>query len=272
MVKEELRLYGLFIKTYLKTKLQYKFSLFVQIIANMINIGSFYVFLTVIFTQINSIADWSYYDALFLVSLNWLCTSICGFFFWAPMMNMGTMIKDGSFDSMLIRPVSPLKHCIYRQFQYTFIGRLILSVVFLAISISNLNIHWNILKILYLLIILVSGSLIHGAILIFMGALSFWVVDNSEMINIVASYDGVRTLIDFPLSTFSKIIQVIFTFLIPYAFVNYYPSVYFLAKGSSDQLFSKYFQYGSPMVAVILFSLSVYIWNRGMKRYCGTGS
>lgn len=268
----ELKLYRLFIVTYLKSKLQYKFSLFVQIIGNMINIGSFYVFLIVIFGQVSNIAGWTYNEALFLVSINWLCTSICGFFFWAPMMNMGDMIKDGSFDSMLIRPISPLKHCIYRQFQYTFIGRLLLAVFFLILSIVNLNIEWSFVKVLYFILVIISGSLIHGALYILMGSLSFWVIDNSEMINMIASYDGIRTLIDFPLSTFNKVIQVIFTFILPYSFVNYYPSVYILAKDPSNQLFWKYLQYMTPVVAVLLFVISIFVWNRGIKRYCGSGS
>lgn len=271
MVKE-LKLYMLFIKTYLKTKIEYRFAILIETIANMINIGSFYAFLSVVFIQISSISGWSYYEALFLVSLNWLCTSISGFFFWTPMLGMGQMIKDGSFDSLLIRPLSPFKYCVYRQFQYTFIGRLIISIFFLILSMSKISIVWNIKNILFFILVIISGALIHGAILILMGSLSFWVVDNTEIINIVASYDGVRTLIDFPLSAFNKFIQIFFTFIIPYAFVNYYPAVYFLDKGNTDKLFTSCFQYGTPIVAIIFYTLSIFVWNLGLKKYNGSGS
>lgn len=271
MIKE-LKLYRLFIKTYLKTKIEYRFAILIETIANMINIGSFYAFLSVVFIQISAISGWNYYEALFLVSLNWLCTSICGFFLWTPMITMGQMIKDGSFDSLLIRPLSPFKYCVYRQFQYTFIGRLLIAVFFLVYSISRLNIHWNVINILLFIVVVISGSLIHGAVLIILGALSFWVIDNTEIMNIVASYDGVRTLIDFPISAFDKSIQLLFTFILPYAFVNFYPSVYFLNKESTDTLFAPVFQYLSPVVAIVFYSFAVFIWNSGLKRYSGAGS
>ncbi|KAF6569867.1 ABC-2 family transporter protein [Paenibacillus polymyxa] len=269
---EELGLYLQFIKTYMKSKLEYKFSIVVEIFANIINIGGFYVFLTVIFTQVQSIKGWEYYDILFLVSLNWLCNAISGFFFWAPSVRLGEMIRTGTFDTLLVRPIHPLKFYIYRQFQYTFIGRLLIAVFFLIYSLAHLSLNWTFFKAVFFFIVIVSGALIHGALLIIISTTAFWIVSNEDVVNFIASYDGIRTLIDFPLAAFPSFIQVIFTFMLPFAFVNYYPSIYFLNKQESYSLFAPYLQFGSPVVAALLFGVAVLLWNWGLTKYNSAGA
>ena len=268
----EVKLYFYFIRVYVSAMTEYRFAFLVETISNMINIGSFYVFLDVVFKQVSSISGWNYYEALFLVSLNWLCTSLSGFFFWTPMISLSQSIKDGSFDSFLIRPLRPLKFCIFRQFQYTFVGRLLLALYFLVDSILHLEMGWNAGKLLYFFLIICSGAMIHGALLILMGSVSFWVIDNSEMMNLITSYDGVRTLIDFPLSAFSKWIQVLFTFVVPYAFVNYYPSVYLLGKEAEYTIFGSWMVYLPPMAALILWAAAILVWSAGLRSYEGAGA
>lgn len=268
----ELQLYGTFIKIYMKSRFEYKFAMIIDIIANIINIGGFYVFLTVIFSQVNNVKGWTYNEILFLVSLNWLCNAISGFFFWAPSVKLGEMIRNGTFDSLLIRPIHPLKFIIYRQFQYTFIGRLLISIFFFVYSLINLDIYWSLFKALFLGIIIVSGALIHGALLLIISVTSFWVVNNEDIVDFIASYDGIRTLIDFPLIAFPTIIQSIFTFIIPFAFVNYYPSLFFLGKEELVFSYGSLFQYGSPIVAVILIVICIKLWNFGLTRYNSTGA
>ena len=267
----EIKLYLSFIKVYISSVMEYRFAFFVETVSNMINIGSFYVFLGVVFEQVSSISGWTYYEALFLVSLNWLCTSISGFFFWTPMVSLAQSIRVGSFDNCLIRPIRPLKFCIFRQFQYTFIGRLLLAMFFLTKSLMHLEMDWNVGKIIYFCITICSGTMIHGALLILMGSVSFWVIDNSEMMNLITSYDGVRTLIDFPLSAFSKWIQVLFTFIVPYAFVNYYPAVFLLEK-RGDTVFGPIMVYLPPIAALLLWIAAVLMWGAGLRRYESAGA
>ncbi|MBW4080396.1 ABC transporter permease [Paenibacillus sp. S150] len=268
----ELKLYLLFIKIYMKSKLEYKFAVAVEIIANIINIGGFYVFLTVIFSQVTNVKGWGYYDILFLVSLNWLCNAISGFFFWAPSVRLGEMIRTGTFDTLLVRPIHPLKFFIYRQFQYTFIGRLLIAVFFLGYSLAHLNLEWNVLKILFFILVIISGALIHGALLIIISTTGFWVINNEDIVNFIASYDGIRTLIDFPLAAFTPFIQVVFTYVLPFAFVNYYPSVYFLNKQEGGFLLGPYLQFGSPVAAVLLCGMAILLWNFGLTKYNSAGA
>ena len=90
--------------------------------------------------------------------------------------------------------------------------------------------------------------------------------------NLITSYDGVRTLIDFPLSAFTHAIQVFFTFVVPYAFVNYYPAVYILDKVNTDSIFSPMIVYMSPVATIIVIAIALIVWNLGLRRYNSSGS
>ena len=70
-----------------------------------------------------------------------------------------------------------------------------------------------------------------------------------------------------PASIFSGIFKVIFTFIIPIAFVAYYPSLMILEPGSAP-LLSKI----SPLIGIFFFYLSYKFRMPGVKKYDFTGS
>ena len=57
-----------------------------------------------------------------------------------------------------------------------------------------------------------------------------------------------------------------FTFIIPYAFVNYYPLLYFIGK-SDNKLYAL-----SPIIVFMYIIPCVFIFNKGVKRYASIGS
>ena len=70
----------------------------------------------------------------------------------------------------------------------------------------------------------------------------------------------------YPIGIFSKGFVIFFTFIIPYAFVNYYPLLYLLGKIDSPI-------YGlSPILVIIYLIPCIIIFYLGMRRYSSTGS
>jgi ABC-2 type transport system permease protein len=64
---------------------------------------------------------------------------------------------------------------------------------------------------------------------------------------------------------------VAITFLVPFAFIKYYPVYYFLDK-TGDTLFFPILQYGTPVVGLVLFFLAYQFWRVGVNKYESTGS
>ena len=93
--------------------------------------------------------------------------------------------------------------------------------------------------------------------------------DASEVAN-AFTYGG-NTLAQFPLTIYPAQLVKALTFLVPIAFVNWYPSLYVLGRpdpfGLPDAL-----QFAAPVAAVVLGLLAALGWRTGVRRYRSTGS
>jgi len=99
--------------------------------------------------------------------------------------------------------------------------------------------------------------------------ISFWIVQSLAIRDIFIH--GIRRFVDYPISIYHRSIQVLVTFVIPFAFVNFYP-VQYLLGGKDEVLFHPALQYGTPFVGIVLFVLAYRFWKIGINNYQSTGS
>ena len=70
----------------------------------------------------------------------------------------------------------------------------------------------------------------------------------------------------YPIGIFKKGFVFVFTYIIPYGFVNYYPLLYLLDK-QTNKLFIF-----SPLITILYLIPSIIIFYKGIKRYSSVGS
>ena len=70
----------------------------------------------------------------------------------------------------------------------------------------------------------------------------------------------------YPIGVFKKGFIYFFTFIIPYAYVNYYPLLYVIGKTNN------YFYALSPLLVILYLIPCFVIFNKGIKRYSSVGS
>ena len=145
-----------------------------------------------------------------------------------------------------------------------------MSIVFFALSIVNLDISFSLLNVVYIVLSLISGTVIHSGILIIMGSLSYFFTKNDGIGNLLTNSDsGLRTFTDFPITIYNIVVQGLLVIIVPYAFVNYFPALYILQK--SDRV-HEVLAFLSPVVAFIVILIAIVIWKVGLRRYCSTGT
>jgi ABC-2 type transport system permease protein len=71
----------------------------------------------------------------------------------------------------------------------------------------------------------------------------------------------------YPVRIYNKVIQILLTWILPFAFVGFYPAAYFL-----DPIHWAKMAYLTPLIGVAFFSLALMFWNYGVKQYRGAGS
>ena len=87
---------------------------------------------------------------------------------------------------------------------------------------------------------------------------SFYILDLATRFKDYAKY---------PITIFGSFFRFIFTFILPIAFIAYYPSLVILRPDEIPLL-----SWLSPLLGVLFFWLSYKIWMRGAMKYDGTGS
>jgi ABC-2 type transport system permease protein len=174
------------------------------------------------------------------------------------------LIIEGSFDRILLRPKNILLQVVGYQIDYTKLARIVQSLIVMAIALAKLNVEWSLLKVICLILMLLSSCAIFFGIFLLAASYCFLTVQGLEVRNVFT--DGGKHAAQYPIGIFNKIFVKIFTYIIPYALVNYYPLMYFVGK-TNNILYAFL-----PLIVFLYLIPCFLIFNKGSKNYLSTGS
>ena len=175
-----------------------------------------------------------------------------------------TIIINGDFDRLLLRPKNIILQVLCNDADFVKLSRLIQALIVMVIALINLNIKWSIIKVITLILMMSSAIAIFFGIFLLAAAYCFVTVQGLEVRNVFT--DGGKYMAQYPIGIFNKSWVLFFTFVIPYAFVNYYPLLYFIDKSNNTY-------YGLFPLIVFLYLIPCFIiFNKGIKRYTSVGS
>lgn len=263
------KIYSEFIRIQLKTTLQYKGAFFAGVIAQFFSYSVSFLMIWIVIQRFKDLNGWSSYEVVFLYSINLLSYAIGAFFFFNLNRDLPRIVQYGEFDDILVKPLNPLWYIISRDFNSGYLSHLVTSIIILLICIPNLGIRVTPMKVLLLIIYILCGALIQGAMLLICAVPTFWMVKNNFLTGIL--FFNIKDFTQYPISIYSKSIQFILTFILPYAFISYYPAHQWLNK--TDPLtFHPVIQYMNPAVGILLMLIAYRFWLFGLKSYKSTGS
>lgn len=263
-----LSLYIEFIKIRMQSMMEYRSAFLWGAVAQATSYAAELALVWIMISQFKTMGTWGPYEVLLLYGLNLLSYALAGFFLYNPHSQLPIMIKSGDFDELLIRPLNPFLYIITRMFNYGYFSHFIISTGIIVLCFIKLGIILTPVKVLFLIIVVISGALIQSAAFLFISVPAFWITDTSSLGFFLGS---VKDFIKYPISIYPSVIQVLLTLVIPYAFISFYPSQYFLEK-SDFLMFNPIFQFLCPVIGVLLFAIAYKFWCFGIKNYSSTGS
>lgn len=269
-VFHELSLYRRMIGIQIRSQMQYRFSFLLELFSTGMLNASFFVGLVLVFQRFGSIKGWTLGEVAFLAGMIEMSFATMDMIFsgFDPD-TFGPMIQAGTFDQLLLRPMNLTLQVFGSQFFIRRIGRILQGVVIFAIALSLNSVHWTLAKLLYLPVVFASQVVAMGALFIISSTLIFWTVQPLEVVNTV-TYGGVE-LMTYPMHIYSLTIQRIFTYALPFIFLNYYPALYFLEK--PDPLgFPMFAPFLAPVAAGLMFFAAIQFWHIGVRAYQSTGT
>ena len=248
---------------HLKSELEYRVNFILSFLSQILVFFTYYFIIIALFSKFNNIKGFTMYEVL-------LCFAIIQFgfsfneVFARGIDHFEKLIIRGDFDRLLLRPKNIILQVLCSDSDFVKSCRLIQAIIVLIIAIIKLNIKWNLIKVITLLLMLLSACVIFFGIFLVAASYCFYTVQGLEVRNVFT--DGGKHMAQYPIGVFSKGFVLFFTFIIPYAFVNYYPLLYFIGKRDS-------ILYGfSPLIVIFYLIPCIIIFYLGMKRYTSVGS
>ena len=262
------KLYFNLISAILRSQMQYRASFIMQIISQFIVTFTDFIAIMFIFGKFSDIKGWSLWE----VGLLYGMTSVS--FASAEMVARGfdlfsRMIRLGDFDRILLRPSGIFIQLITADFDLRKIGRILQGLVVLIFSWKMLEIGVVPIKLIFLLAAIINGIIFYMAILIAGATICFWSVESTELQNMF-TYGGVEAT-SYPIPIYRTWFRNIMIFIVPLAFVNYFPALFILGK--PDPLGLPYFmRFLFPLASAFVMIPAIKFWNYGVKHYQSTGS
>lgn len=258
-----MKIYFKSLAMHLKGELEYRVNFILSFLSQILVFFTYYFVIIALFTKFDHIKGFTMYEVL-------LCFAIIQFgfsfneVFARGIDRFDNLIIRGEFDRLLLRPKNIILQVLCSDSDFVKSSRMIQALIVLVIALCHLDISWNVMRVITLLLMLLSSCVIFFGIFLAAASYCFFTVQGLEVRNVFT--DGGKHMAQYPIGVFSKGFVLFFTYVIPYAFVNYYPLLYFLGKRENVL-------YGFTPIFVILYLIPcVFLFYFGMKRYSSVGS
>ncbi len=261
-----LRIYSSYFRRFLTARLEYKLDFFASIIANILMTTSGLLFIAFLVDgeAIPSIQGWSRDEVLFIYGYSLLSMAI--FTTFAPNLYQfgDRYIIQGQFDRVLLRPLNSVAQVLFESFNLESVGSLLTGIGVLAYASNRLQLTFTALDYLWLAASVLSGGIILLSVFIAIASLSFHFEDR---LGISAPIFSLITFGRYPTPIFNHTIQFILRWVVPFAFVAFYPATHFLGRTEFRTLC-----FCTPLVALVAATLATSAWIFGVSRYSSTGN
>lgn len=173
-------------------------------------------------------------------------------------------VYSGDFIKYCFRPINLFFYYQSEVFDIKGLGQLAFGIGTLIYAWIKTGIGFTPLILLKMIVFLITASLIMIALQNAAAATCFWIQNSFYVLDLVLKF---KDYAKYPITIFSPLFRFIFTFIMPIAFIAYYPSLVILRPDAVPIL-----SWLSPIIGCLFFWLSYKFWMYGAMKYSGTGS
>ncbi len=252
----------------LRSEFQYRANAISSVIGGMIYQLTGFLVVWIIVNRFNEIGGWSLSEITFLYGMRLTSHGIF-YLCFSQLFELDRVLITGEFDRFLVRPISPLLQLFTRKLRVNCFGDLIGGGALLAFAAGGVAIDWSPQAVGFLLLAVVGGALVEGAVQITMGSLSFRFLSTMAIrttVNEVFNQYG-----NYPQRIFPTLLQYLLTFALPVAFVAYFPASALLDR-TNELIVSPWVAWIAPLIGLGLFLIALRIWQRASRGYQSSGN
>ncbi len=251
----------------IRSQLQYRVSFVLDLVGAFLISFIDFLAVLVIFHNVTRLGTWNVREVAFLYAFSSISFALTDLLI-GHLDQFPQKIRDGNFDILLVRPRSTLFQVIGSDFQLRRLGKAIQGLLVLGYVIGSLDIHWDAGRIGMLVVMVPAAIVIFGSVWVVGGCLAFWTTDGGEFSN-AFSYGG-NFMAQYPVDILSAWLRRFLAYIVPLAFVCYFPSLYILDKPDPLRL-PRFVELLSPAVALAAACVAGLVWRFAVRHYRSAG-
>lgn len=260
MIKKYLKIYQLFFKNSLMILITHRFDLIMSGVANIVWTVGQLISIRYLFMKISDFKGWTFGDLVLLLAFGQAFFYISWVIYDNNLQRLPRKIITGDLDKILLKPINIKFFVSFREISIPQIGVMLTTVIPLFIYGLNFqdNLTWY--NSLLAILILFLGTVLFYFLSLGVSALAFLFDDITSIKYFL--FRSSLNLNRIPLTIFPKFIQYVLTFILPLAFLAFYPTK--IIKGE----LSPYLVINLELGLIYLsYLFSSWMWEIGLKNY-----
>ena len=259
-----LKIYWKLATQYLKERMQFRADFFMELIGMIfVNLISL-VTIGIIFMTISEMGGWDFDHMLFLYGFTLMAMSPQQLLLdngWTLYRHVVT----GDFIKYCFRPVNILFYFMAETVDIKGFSQFAVGLIVIIISWTRLKVPVTLFNIAAFIIFMVGAAFICMGLIILTCTFGFMGGGTNAAMMLASD---LKSYARFPVKIFGRVLQFIFTWIVPIGFIAYYPSCFLLKDEGGIPLVA----YFSPIIGFLFFIISSKIWIHYANRYAGTGN
>lgn len=268
VVAHGLRAYRLLMWMWVRSTLAYRASFVMMTFGNFAATALDFVALLLMFSRVDVLGGFSLPEIALLYGASGTAMNLADLLM-GSMDRLGSRIRDGSLDTLLLRPVPVFAQLAADRFALRRLGGITQALLVLGWALGHVDVEWTAGRVLMVPVMLLTGTAIFGAVFTAGAAFQFWAQDAAEVQNSF-TYGG-KAMLQYPPTVFARDLVRGVTFIVPLAFVNWLPALWLLGRPEPLGL-PQWVAFLGPAVAALLCTAAGLLWRRALSAYRSTGS
>ncbi len=252
-----------FWKTSIAIDMEYRLNFFVEIVSVIGNLSGSIFVLSLLFGPNTTLGGWSWNDSLIILGLYTILDGFTTSILQPNLSRIVRHVQNGTLDFVLLKPFKSQLWLSLRVISPWGIPAVISGFILIAYSLAVNSRMIQSEMILLGSLMLLSSLIILYSLWFLLSTLSIWFVKVWNTTEVLRS-----TLVAgrYPVSAYPNFLRIIFTFVLPIAFLTTVPAEAILG-GVSNVYFI-----GSLVFSIFLFTSSILFWRFALRYYTSASS
>lgn len=255
-----IKIYLVCLKTALGQAAAYRADFFIGCVITFLSNLLFPLATVLIYANGASFPGWNMWEVLLIQSIYSMSNGISAMVLSSVMWVTMNHIRAGSFETILLKPVSPLFYIVASNFDISSMGMFAGSLIMTIIAASYTGIA-GVSGFVGFLVLFIGGLMVVGGLDLIMAAISFKWVGNSRIPEIFSS---ISSFGKYPLEIFPKEVKIITSMLIPVAVIGFFPASALLGRCDEKVFFTL-------IPCALFFVFGIWLYHKMIQLYEGVG-